>query len=79
MARTIGKIRIRKLKALVQLKLEESGFYEGQDWAGSTVTKAVENEVPEEWYDTWESAWEEINRIVDDELTKLVYRGRKNG
>lgn len=67
MARTIGKIKIRKLKALVR-NIHEKNYKLGL----ITLLSDVVNKVPEDWRDTWESAWAEIERIIMDELLKIT-------
>jgi len=60
--RSIGKVKIKKLKAIVA-KVYDNDMSCGED--------DVIAEVPTEWFDLWEGAWSEIHRIVGDELSNL--------
>jgi len=76
MARTIGKVKIRKLKGLILKTIKESDapkriFIAPFDWIG--VKEKIIEKVPSDWFDTWESAWAEINRIVDDGIREYIY------
>ena len=71
--RSIGKIKIRKLRAMVRA--------EAQKWVPLSMNafqckEELMRQVPEEYLDTWESAWAEINRIIDDELSAIMYGPR---
>lgn len=61
MARSIGIIKIKKLKALVAECMEKP-FYSFE---------SIINKVPYEYYDTWEDAQSEVNRIVWDTMNKI--------
>jgi hypothetical protein len=58
-ARTIGKVKIRKLKCIVT-----------EMWTKNRNVSEEEiiNALPPDWWDTWESADSEIRRIVSDTL-----------
>lgn len=75
MARSIGKIRIRKLKELVWKTAERYKPYLGINTF--QCHEEIKTLVPEDWYDTWESAWSEIDRIIGDELNAIKY-GKNN-
>jgi hypothetical protein len=71
MARTIGAVRIKKLKAICHQEYTK--------WAGLSINHVqldenIKAQIPEEWYDIWESAWSEINRIIDDCIAEEVYK-----
>ena len=55
--RSIGKVNIRKLKAIVDSE-RAKGIPGLQD--------RVLRRIPDAWYDIWESAHDEIHRLVDD-------------
>jgi len=61
MARTIGKVNIRKLKAIVQAAMTHDG---------QRTTEEIMERVPAAWFNTWEGAWYEITNIIDDERMK---------
>ena len=63
-ARSIGKVNVKKLKKIV-----------ADEWAknNDVTVEAIEDLLPEEWYDTWESAHDEIRRLVYDELMRLTH------
>lgn len=64
-ARTIGKVKKRKLKAMVKKYLENHDSLQPQ--------KFVEDYVPEEWLDTWEGAYNEIIRLITDSILSEKY------
>lgn len=70
MARTIGKVKIRKLKELVKEVYDNRDPY---NWRGHFLHEAVKERVPEAWFDIWESGWAEIERIISDELNALAH------
>lgn len=67
MVRTIGKIKIRKLKALAR-DIHKKNYKLGL----ITLLSDVVNKVPEDWQDIWESAWVEIEHIIMGELLKII-------
>ena len=72
--RSIGKVKIKKLKAMVHEEAASAKSpYGGIEWA--IVDAKVKARVPEEWYDLWESAHDEINRIIMDEAMEIVHGG----
>jgi len=72
MARSIGKIKIKKLQAMVQKNYDitKSEFYM---FNHQEFTNRMRKDIPSEWYDIWEMAYQEINRVVGDKLVKLMY------
>jgi hypothetical protein len=75
--RSIGAWKIKKLKAIVQ---EECGRnMETYQWRDNTYEKGmalrtrIKVRIPSEWYDTWEMAYAEINRLVDDFINAYQY------
>ena len=71
--RSIGKIKIKKLKRIVK---EEFDSMQSYTMNGYQIKEAIKNCVPDEWFATWEGAWAEIERTIIDELLYLQY-GRK--
>jgi hypothetical protein len=57
--RSIGKRNISKLKTIVAE--EKAKGIPG-------LRDRVMARIPAEWYDIWESAWSEIQRVVEDEV-----------
>ena len=70
--RSIGKRNITKLKAIVQEEYDKSrtSFSTNQ----YDLTEKIKARIPTEWYDIWESAWSEIERLIDDEVSRLIYQ-----
>ena len=72
--RTIGKVKLRKLVAIVDDESAKAkktfAFYQANP---TEVRKAIMERVPEDWFDIWESAWSEIDRTVDDRLFAIAY------
>ena len=59
-ARTIGPIKINLLKRLVQTN-------------PNMDNEKLISELPSEWFDIWEGAYTEIQRVINDEKTKIMY------
>ena len=75
--RSIGAWKIKKLKKIAEEELAKSKI--GKYSWGTPLITAKENikaRIPEEWHDTWESAWSEIERLIDDCICNYQY-GRK--
>jgi len=74
--RSIGKWKIKKLKKIIHEEYNKKPRF-GRPWMSrdnyQTLVDTINERIPEEWYDTWESAWSEIDRLVRDELTNLIY------
>jgi hypothetical protein len=64
--RSIGKVKIKKLKRIVAEEFAKDRYISNE----YVITK-----VPTEWFDIWEMAYQEIHRIVYDELMNLTYNG----
>ena len=62
MARTIGKINIRKVKTITQ----------GIHASGGSIDDVIDG-LDNNLWDTWEMADQEIRRIVNDEWWKLEH------
>jgi hypothetical protein len=63
-ARTIGAWNVKKLKTTVSDMWKKNHNVDEEQIVAA---------LPSEWWDTWEMADQEIRRIIDDELTKLVH------
>ena len=80
--RSIGKWKIKKLKAICKEELDKA--YKDESWRLRTnaytlamdVEKAIRDRIPAEWYDTWEMAYQEIDRLVDDFINDYRFGGR---
>ena len=70
MARSIGKINIKKLDKIIIEEYEKAPRY-GKDI--NQIKNSIEARIPAQWYDIWESAWSEIERLISDKLTRLYY------
>ena len=68
MARTIGKANIKKVKALVA-EAEKKGIVQI-----NLVCSYVHKALPEKVYDTWEMAYQEIERIIWDEVMAQIHK-----
>lgn len=68
--RSIGKVKIKKLKALCN---KHFGYFQPLAINQYQCKEAIKADVPDDWYDTWESAWSEIERIISDEITNKLY------
>lgn len=67
--RSIGKRNIRKLKELVQ---DEMAACRDQGVYPHVAKERIACRIPREWYDIWESAHDEIERIVSDEIWAIL-------
>ena len=65
--RSIGKVNIKKLKKIV-----EEEYKRHQNNCRERIEARIHAE-HEDWYDSWESAWSEIERLVDDELQAWTF------
>lgn len=66
--RSIGKVKIKKLKALVK---ETAKDFEPLSMTSYQLSDAVKHKIPDYWYDTWEGAWAEIEGLVSDFINDL--------
>lgn len=71
--RSIGKRNIKKLVAIVKDEYNKKDLFGGSAYFGQNLRTQIESRIPEEWYDIWESAHNEIHNIVDDTITSLQY------
>ena len=72
--RSIGKINIKKLKLKVrEVVEEEKNNLFGLDIQWQFIPDKVKERLPVEWFDLWESAWSEIDRVIDDEICQILY------
>lgn len=72
--RSIGKRNIKKLQAIVKEEYNKKDLFGGSAYFGQNLRTQIESRIPEEWYDIWESAHNEIHRTVDDTITNLMYK-----
>ena len=71
--RSVGKVNIKKLKKIVAEEIKKhTTVWGGTDY--QSIEEAVKARIPDEWYDIWESAWSEIERLIGDELTAHAHR-----
>jgi len=64
--RSIGKRNIKKLIAIVD---KEYAYNPTQE----ALMHNIEAKIPAEWYDIWESACQEVDRIVYDRIMQLIH------
>lgn len=64
--RTIGRKNVQELKSIIE---EESKIGSKVD-----LESRIKQRIPDSWYDTWEMAYQEIDRIIDDHLVKMSLR-----
>lgn len=68
--RSIGKVNIKKLDIIIKEEFDKAPKYERNL---NRIKDNIEARIPGAWYDIWESAWSEIDRLISDKLTKLYY------
>ena len=71
--RSIGKVKIKKLRKIVAEEFQRVEGDRRMDTYGMNIRIRAVARVPSEWYDTWESAWSEIPRLIDD-MMREEYR-----
>ena len=74
MARTIGKVKIKKLEELVYKYVEQRENSTSISWIETRAR--IWGAVPKFWLNTWESAWDEIHRIIEDEILNYIYKNK---
>lgn len=69
MARSIGKVKIKKLRRIVAAQFVENAGA-GAPWQdiNKVTIESVEAQIPEAWYDIWEGAWSEIQNEISDAI-----------
>lgn len=73
MARTIGKKNINLVKKLTSEELKRrTNVFNETDYNG--IDNNVMEKIPDEIYDTWESAYTEIKCIIDDVCVEYSHR-----
>jgi len=73
--RSIGKVRIKKLYKIIEKAVKENTSFSGEiDY--SKAREEIKAKVPLNWYDTWEMAYQEIENIIDDELTEYSMKSK---
>lgn len=88
--RSIGKVKTRKLRELCARIIKEEtapdlftassngvNFF-GRSFNWPAISEKIHDAVPVDYFDTWECAWSEIERIIHDEISRAQY-GRKDG
>jgi len=72
MARSIGKVKIRKVKEITQQWILNNNWPWGPfvlpQPSDSSVEETVFGYIDEDWFEIWEGAWTEIYNIVSDTL-----------
>jgi hypothetical protein len=75
--RSIGKVKIKQLKKIVSQEYNKD-FGAGKYGASAyECIERIRESIPGEWFDIWESAWSEIDRLINDEFNRLYYK--RNG
>lgn len=74
--RSIGKVKIKKLNKIIHKEVikeskKTNNTLSVMDF--NIVEDNVKAKIPEDWYNIWESAWAEINRLINDEMTAYAY------
>lgn len=67
--RSIGKKNIKLVKQLVQGEIKERRRYEQVNF--SEIRDVVLDKIPDKVFDIWESAHDEIERIIHDEIMRI--------
>lgn len=70
--RSIGKIKIKKLKTIINNEFNKAKNKPFTSGLTSDLNHEILDQVPLEWFNTWESAHTEIHNIIDDEIFELV-------
>lgn len=70
MARSIGAVKIKRIKELIQC---EAGKFQPLALNSYQLQEHVKSLIPESYFDIWESAWSEIDRVISDEISRIKY------
>lgn len=73
--RSIGKWKIKKLNQIVKEEFDRGFQAPGFSPDHRAIRSRIDERIPAEWFDTWECAWSEIERLIDDQLNHLIYGG----
>lgn len=76
--RTIGKRNIAKLKRIIAEEYNRKDIF-GNYQRGLQLNGAISDRIPAEWFEIWESAWAEIERVISDETSRLTYGSINRG
>jgi len=68
--RSIGKRNIANLEKIISEEYAKDPSFQ---YGGSSTEDRIKARVPAEWYDVWESAWSEIERLISDGISKRMY------
>jgi len=77
--RSIGKIRIRKLKKIINnlmieyTKETNHPYIVNSDINFNEIEAKIKNQIPLDWYNTWEMASQEIDRLINDIILDYKY------
>jgi len=63
--RSIGKVRIKELYRIVD------EIWNCAD-SPNDLRDRIQERIPEDWFETWESAWSEIERLINDRIRSQV-------
>lgn len=74
--RSIGKVNIKKLNKIIEQEYkakQDANRVFGMNMNYLGLESKIKARIPEEWYDIWESAHNEINRLIDDKINDLIH------
>ena len=57
-------MNIKKLNRIIEEEVKRPDHFGDVSYAD--IKERIENRIPAEWFDIWESAWNEIERLVSD-------------
>ncbi len=69
--RSIGKVNIEKLNKIMDEEFKPN-LLGRLDF--NFIRENIEKRVPCHWFDSWESAYNEIERLIDDGITERMYK-----
>lgn len=75
--RSIGKVNIKKLNKIILEEYKKEFDPENMMFSNRDCFSCIERiraRVPDAWFDIWESAWSEIERLIQDGFNKLYYK-----
>ena len=81
--RSIGKWKIKKLDKIIReewAKACKFNYTRLRPWGvnSSELAAAIDERIPAAWFNTWESAWSEIEHLKSDGINNLINtEGRK--
>jgi len=77
--RSIGKVNIKKLNKIIAEEIAKPTARTFSTFCHADVKEKIIERIPAEWFDIWESAHDEMHRIIEDALMAETYGTKRKG